>query len=56
MDTSLMARAVWATPFTSRATMRRGWITLRWALSSRSNMASSRNSFIRKPTVPLFMP
>ena len=33
-----------------------GWITLRCAASRCSRRSSSRNSFIRKPTVPRFMP
>jgi len=55
-ETSLIANASTLSPATVCAVMCRGWRRTREAWARRPVRSSSLYSFIRKPTVPQFMP
>ena len=55
-DTSLNASAVAVFPDSLTASMTSGFSTVGWARTMRSSSPSGWNWFIRKPTVPSFMP
>ena len=55
-ETSLIAKACVTRPSVLMAVMAKGFSTASSAKASRSGKASSEKVFIKKPTVPQFMP